>query len=220
LAENGIAALCINAAPLQDDAVERYEQGRAAVESVVNYLALRGDIDPARVGMGGLSFGAEVSMWTAMNSRALRAISVSTPVISPMWRLWLGLWGDVFFSRLKRYWQLGTTKETPERWRMISPSYDIGRVKAPVLMQMSEREYRFSLDYAVPLIKANRADVYVFPNEPHQKFQPRHKLAVYERNLDWFRFWLLGYEDDDSSKVDQYARWHQMRKSASSVRAK
>ena len=220
LAESGIAALCINTAPLQDDAVERYEQGRAAVESVVDYLALRGDIDPARVGMGGLSFGAEVSMWTAMNSRVLRTISVSTPVISPMWRLWFGLWGDVFSSRLKRYWQLGTTKETPKRWRMISPSYDIGRVKVPVLMQMSEREYRFSLDYAVPLIKANRADVYVFPNEPHQKFQPRHKLAVYERNLDWFRFWLLGYEDDDLSKVDQYARWRQMRKSASSLRAK
>lgn len=213
LAENGIAALCINAAPLQDDAVERYEQGRAAVESVVNYLASRGDIDSARVGMGGLSFGAEVAMWTAMNSRVPSAISVSTPVISPMSRLLFGLWGNVYFSRLKRYWQLGATEKTPERWRLISPSYDIGRVRVPVLMQMSEREYRFSLDYAVPLIRANCADVYVFSNESHQKFQPRHKLAVYERNLDWFRFWLLGYEDSDPPKADQYARWRQMRKS-------
>jgi dipeptidyl aminopeptidase/acylaminoacyl peptidase len=211
LAMNGIAALCINAAPTQDDAIERYEQGRTAVESLVDDLGSRGDIDPARVGMGGLSFGAEVAMWTTMHSRIARAISVSTPVTTPSLRLSFGLWGDVYFSRLKRFWQLGSPEETPERWRLISPSFDIARVSAPVLMQMSEQEYRSSLDYAVPLIQARRADVYVFPNEPHQKFQPRHKLAVYERNLDWFRFWLQGYEDSDPRKKDQYDRWRSMR---------
>lgn len=220
LAENGIAALCINAAPLKQDAVKRFEQGRAAVESVTDYLASRGDIDPTRVGVGGLSFGAEVAMWTAMNSRIPRAVSVSNPTWSPLGYLLYSLWGDAQFSRIRRYWQLGSPKETPERWRLFSPFHDIGRVRVPVLMQMSEREYSFSLDYAVPLIRAHRADVYVFPNEPHQKFQPRHKLAVYERNLDWFRFWLLGYEDSDPSKADQYARWRQMRQSISSERAK
>lgn len=212
LAEKGVAALCINAAPLQHDAVERYEQGRAAIESAVDYLTSRGDIDSARVGMGGLSFGAEVAMWTAMNSRVPRAISISTPVVSPMARLLFSLWGDVYFSRLKRYWQLGSPEETPKRWRLLSPYYNIGRIRVPVLMQMSEREYNFSLDYAVPLIRAQRADVYVFPNEPHQKFQPRHKLAVYQRNLDWFRFWLQGYEDPDPAKQAQYVHWREMKK--------
>ena len=60
-------------------------------------------------------------------------------------------------------------------------------------------------------IRAHRADLYVFPNEPHQKFQPKHKLAVYERNLDWFRFWLQGYQDPDPSKATQYARWQLMK---------
>jgi dipeptidyl aminopeptidase/acylaminoacyl peptidase len=220
LAENGIAALCINAVPLQKEAVKRFEQGRAAIESATDYLASRGDIDPKRVGVGGLSFGAEVAMWSAMNSRIPRVISVSTPVLSPLGRLLFSLWGDAQFSRLRRYWQLGSPKETPMRWRLISPSYNIGRIRTPVLMQMSEREYAFSLDYAVPLIRAHRADIYVFPNEPHQKFQPRHKLAVYERNLDWFRFWLQGYEDPDPTKADQYVRWRQMQKSIPRGRAK
>ena len=215
LAEDGIAALCINAAPVSDAAVKRYEQGRMAVESAVDYLASRGDIDPARVGMGGLSFGAEVAMWAAMNSRVPRAISVSTPVTSPLARLMFSLWGDVYFSRLKRYWQLGSPEETPKRWRLLSPAYSIGRIKVPVLMQMSEREYSFSLDYTLPLIRAHRADVYVFPNEPHQKFQPQHKLAVYNRNLDWFRFWLQGYEDPDPAKRAQYAHWREMKKALS-----
>jgi hypothetical protein len=67
------------------------------------------------------------------------------------------------------------------------------------------------LAYGIPLICEHRADLFVFPNEPHQKFQPRHKLAVYERNLDWFRFWLEDYEDPTPSKKAQYARWRHMK---------
>lgn len=220
LALHGISALCINAPPTPSDAVKRYRQGQSAVESAVAYLGSLGDIDPDRVGMGGLSFGAEVTMWNAMYSHVPRAISVSTPVVSPMARTLFGLWGDVYASRLKRFWQLGSPKETPERWRLLSPYYDAGRIKVPVLMQMSEQEYRSGLDYIVPLIREHRADVYVFPNEPHQKFQPQHKLAVYERNLDWFRFWLLGMKDSDPAKSQQYARWEEMRESLPSTLAK
>jgi hypothetical protein len=41
--------------------------------------------------------------------------------------------------------------------------------------------------------------------------QPRHRLAVFERNLDWFRYWLQGARDPDPAKADQYARWDRMR---------
>ena len=41
----------------------------------------------------------------------------------------------------------------------------------------------------------------------HIKWQPRHQLAANARNLDWFRFWLLGEVDPDPSKAAQYARW-------------
>jgi hypothetical protein len=51
----------------------------------------------------------------------------------------------------------------------------------------------------------------VFPDEHHIKFQPKHKLAVYERNVDWFRFWLQGYEDPSPEKVGEYRIWREMR---------
>jgi len=79
-------------------------------------------------------------------------------------------------------------------------------------MQTPEQEYMFALDYEIPLIRSHHMDLYVFPDEPHQKFQPRHKLAVYNRNLDWFRFWLQGYEDSAVSKRAQYVRWRAMQK--------
>ncbi|MFC5526776.1 hypothetical protein ACFPPA_13625 [Rhodanobacter ginsengisoli] len=89
-----------------------------------------------------------------------------------------------------------------------------------MLMQMAEQEYRSALDYAVPLIRVHRAEVYVFPNELHQKFQPHHKLAVYQRNLDWFRFWLQGYEDPAPDKAGQYRTWRTMRHAVSATLAR
>ncbi|MGN6790175.1 MAG: Atxe2 family lasso peptide isopeptidase, partial [Rhodanobacteraceae bacterium] len=80
--------------------------------------------------------------------------------------------------------------------------------------------YRMALDYALPLIRRHKADAYVFPDEAHIKFQPRHKLAVYERNVDWFRFWLQGYEDPDPAKRAQYAHWQEMKKALSAQRTR
>jgi hypothetical protein len=35
---------------------------------------------------------------------------------------------------------------------------------------------------------------------------------VFQRNLDWFRFWLKDEEDSDPVKVEQYARWRELQK--------
>jgi dipeptidyl aminopeptidase/acylaminoacyl peptidase len=161
--------------------------------------------------MGGLSFGSEVTLWTEMNSDILTAASVTSPGISSNYYLFGSLKGDVFFDGLKKSWQLGTREETASRWKRLSVESNLGSIRAPILMQMSEQEYIMALNYSIPLINAHRADLYVFPNEPHQKFQPKHKLAAYERNLDWFRFWLQGYEDLSPLKVEQYSHWREMR---------
>lgn len=218
LAEHGISALCINRPPGTIlDAVERYDQGLAAVRSAIEYLASEGEIDRNKVGIGGLSFGTEIALWVATESRLVSAVSVSSVAISLNYYQFGSLKGEPFFAGLKKLWGLGAPGETPDRWRIISPVFKLHRISTPILMQMSEQEYMQSLDYAIPLIRDRRADLYVFPDEPHQKFQPRHKLAVYERNLDWFRFWLLGEEDSSPGKQSQYARWKLMRSSTSMV---
>ena len=214
LAQAGISALCIDRRPgYTMDAVARYGEGLAAVESVIDLLSKEGEIDRARVGMGGLSFGGEVTTWTVMKSNVLAAASIANPVLAPSYYLIGSIKGDAFLEGLRKDWGLGSPSETPERWKALSPAFNLDRVRAPILFQHSEQEYMYALDYEIPLIREHRADLYVFPNEPHQKFQPKHKLAVYERNLDWFRFWLQGYEDPAPSKKVQYGRWRQMKAS-------
>jgi len=75
-------------------------------------------------------------------------------------------------------------------------------------MQMPEQEYRLNMELYSRLTETGKAaELYAFPDEPHIKTQPRHKLAVYQRNLDWFRYWLQAYVDPDPAKADQYRRW-------------
>lgn len=212
LAQAGISALCINRLPgFTMDAVERHGEGTAAAVSVVDHLAAAGEIDRARVGMGGLSFGGGVTLWTATEADLLAAASVANPVATPLYYLLGSMREGVFLDTLYEMWGLGAPEDTPERWRELSPVFKLDRIRAPILFQHSEQEYMYALEYIVPLLREKRAELYVFPHEPHQKFQPRHKLAVYERNLDWFRFWLQGHEDDAPGKQAQYERWREMR---------
>lgn len=213
MAEQGISTLCISAPAFPGVAAERYDLGKSAIESAVALLASEGRIDGSKVGMGGLSFGSEVTMWTLIHSKLIAAASLASPTTSQMYYLLGSNIGEEFLSLLRSNWQLGAPDETPEQWRRISPASNLGAIDAPILMQFPEQEYMHGLDYAIPLMRGNRADVYVFPHEPHNKFQPRHKLAAYERNLDWFRFWLLDQEDPDPDKARQYAHWRAMRSS-------
>lgn len=212
LAAHGISALCINQAPYVRRPIERYDSGAAAVEGAMRLLHARGEVDCANVGMGGLSFGSEVTLWTAMRTRLLAAASVSSPSLSSTYYAYMAFTGQKLTRVLKSNWGLGSLEETPDRWHLLAPQFHLDTISAPLLLQLSEQEYLFALDYAIPMLREQKADLYVFPNEPHQKFQPRHKLAVYGRNVDWFRFWLQGFEDKDPSKAAQYVHWRAMRK--------
>lgn len=212
LAGHGVSALCINApAGYLLDAAERYGRGLSGVRSAVDLLVSQGLVDRSRVGMGGLSFGSEVTFWTAMYSDLLAAASVTSPSIEPNYFLFNTLREDAFFEELRKAWGLGSPEETPERWRAISPPYHLDSIRVPLLFQMPEQEYLYALGVSLPLVRRLQADMYVFPHEPHQKAQPRHKLAAYERNLDWFRFWLLDDEGSHPGKAEQYAHWREMR---------
>ena len=54
-------------------------------------------------------------------------------------------------------------------------------------------------------------EMYVFPDEYHVKWQPKHRHNIYRRNVQWFNFWLRGVEDPDPVDPEQYARWRKLR---------
>ncbi|HEY3814557.1 MAG TPA: hypothetical protein VGL66_15150 [Caulobacteraceae bacterium] len=50
-----------------------------------------------------------------------------------------------------------------------------------------------------------------FPQGEHILIVPSERLASQGGNVDWFRFWLQGYEDPDPAKRPQYVRWEALR---------
>jgi hypothetical protein len=112
---------------------------------------------------------------------------------------------------LRQAWGLGSPDETPERWRLISAALNVERIRAPLLLQLAEQESRYGVELYTRLSHSpTPMDLYVFPDEGHIKVQPRHRLAVYRRNIDWFRFWLQDHVDPDPAKAEQYRRWRAM----------
>lgn len=212
LAANGIAALCINSLPHPGTAPEaRYALGLDAVRAAIAELDRRGLIAPSRVGMGGLSFGSEVTMWTAIHSKLLRAASIASVQLEPAY-YWFnaGIGRDMFRDNLRHYWTLGSPYSDPARWRLLAPALNVAKIEAPILMQMPEQEARQSPELIARLTAAHMGEAHIFPFAAHLKTEPRQKLAIYARNLDWFRYWLQDYVDPDPAKAGQYARWSKL----------
>ena len=95
-------------------------------------------------------------------------------------------------------------------WRSLSTALNIDHIHAPVLMQLPEHEARQAVELQSRLASARMGEMHIFPLAPHIKVEPRQKLAAYQRNLDWFRYWLTGQIDPDPAKADQYQRWSKL----------
>jgi dipeptidyl aminopeptidase/acylaminoacyl peptidase len=189
-----------------------YATGLAAMERAIDDLARSGDVDPRRVGIGGLSFGSTVVIWSLRHAQAFAAATISSGQVTPHY-YWSNALPDRGFSAMfGEFWGAGDPEQDSERWRIISPAFDAASIDTPLLMQVPESEVRNLAEFHTKLKRAGKpAEMIAFAGEIHVKYQPVHKRAVYERNLDWYRFWLKGEEDRDPAKAGQYARWRKLR---------
>lgn len=214
LAASGIAVLCINRAAMDAaprDQVAHYQRAAAGVGAAIALLAERGVVDPHRVGMGGVSFGGEAAMWVAQHAGGLAALSVGNTLLSRSYYWFNAMPGREVPAMLKQVWGLDNPDVDRERWQALSPERAVDTLHAPLLMQLPEREFRYNVELAARLGQASKpVELWAFPDETHLKYQPRHKVAIYQRNLDWFRFWLQGQVDPDPAKATQYQRWRAM----------
>ena len=54
-------------------------------------------------------------------------------------------------------------------------------------------------------------EMFIYAGELRLKNQPKHRYEIYERNVDWFNFWLKDKQDLDPAKAEQYTRWQGLR---------
>ena len=182
----------------------------SALETMIDQLDQRGQIDPARVGITGLSDGAETVWYAMIHSTRFAAASASSGGWSPSWYYQTN--GAMRENLLKRSAELQPPgMGGDDRWRRIAPEFHASKVDTPILVQVADHELLFSAATIGALMDAGKPiETYVYSDEYHVKWQPQHKLSVYERSIDWFNFWLRGVEDSSVNKVEQYDRWRKL----------
>lgn len=169
-----------------------------------------GVVDPARVGITGLSDGATSTRYALVNSRSFAAASISTCCTDTNAVMTGG--GVAFADTMHKLGMPLTIDHDEAFWAPLSMSLSARRMDRPLLMQLADREMALSLETFTALREAGQpVEMYVFPDEHHNKVQPRHRQAIYERNLDWFSFWLQGKVDPDPAKAEQFKRWQAMK---------
>jgi dipeptidyl aminopeptidase/acylaminoacyl peptidase len=103
-------------------------------------------------------------------------------------------------------------QDTADYWKPMSLTLNVDRIDTPILVQTGDSEYEIGLDVAEAYRRRGKAfELYVFEAEPHLKYQPAHRKAIYERSTEWFQFWLRNEMNCSSEKTAQYDRWRAMR---------
>jgi dipeptidyl aminopeptidase/acylaminoacyl peptidase len=185
------------------------------LDAAVAQLDQMGLIDPDRVSVTGLSYGAEMVGYALPHMPRLAAAIASQGSVGPSDYSTMGRTTRAFH----RVRGLGRPDETMERWREMSFSPHVQNVYAPLLINVADHEMVSSLDAVTALEDFGRVvEMYVFPDEYHIKWQPIHRLAIYNRNIDWLNFWLRGVESGLTGDTSQYVRWRSMRAQVATLR--
>lgn len=181
----------------------------ASIESAVERLVARGLVDRERVGISGFSHGEEIAGYAITHTRLFRAASGAQMYDPCFYGLAGELWHELFAKWGLAGWTEGSTKHY---WQQIAITMNADKVHTAILQNLSDTEYigdmptyRALKDLGKPI------EVYIYPNELHVRNQPKHKLEIYDRNVDWFSFWLMDEEDSDPTKAEQFARWRSLR---------
>lgn len=185
----------------------------SALMAGIDKAIATGTIDPERIGITGLSDGATIVEFALVNSKRFKAAAMSTCCDDRLTSLVLG--GEAWGGENRRSGYPLSIDDGRNFWKPISLSVNARRITTPILFQLADREVGLALESYGALREAGKpVEMRIYPKEYHNKVQPRHRLAVYERNIDWFGFWLRGHEDPDPAKQAQYAGWRTLRELA------
>lgn len=178
----------------------------SALSAGIDLLVERGIADPKRIGLTGLSDGATSAVF-ALIARHFAAASISTCCIGPWTTMSIG--GIAYADRMRGLGYPAASENDARFWQPVSLAANAARIDTPILMQLADDEYLLALESFTALREQGKpVEMFVFPEEHHIKWQPAHRLAIYQRNLAWFDFWLRGVETGDP---DQIARWRGLR---------
>lgn len=107
-------------------------------------------------------------------------------------------------------------------WFDKAPDFHFDRVRTPVRIEAIDPwAVLGAWDlYSSLRVQGKPVDLIYFPEGTHIHQKPMERLESQQGNVDWFRFWLQGYEDPDPSKRDEYRRWEILRQQRDAIQGR
>jgi dipeptidyl aminopeptidase/acylaminoacyl peptidase len=187
-----------------------YESVEASIEMAIHKASEMGVADPMRVGLTGYSRGTEIVAYEITHTRLFQAVSGAAGDYGPYFYYMAPTSIQDRFSRNGvGGWPEGKSKAN---WKQIAPELYADRINVPVLNNDPDSEFLTDLALYTSLRDLGKpVELFIYPDELHHVNRPKHRFQIYERNLDWFRFWLKSEESPDPAKSAQYQRWRQLK---------
>jgi len=168
-----------------------------------------GSVDPDRVGITGMSDGATTIQFALNTLKRFKAAAISTCCDEPSS---LFTTGPAYRDAVLAWGYPRQGDDGSAFWKPMSLAANAPGMRTPLLIQIPDAEYRWSLETVSALEQHGGAvDMYVFPDEHHVKSHPAHRAAIYGRSVGWFAFWLRGVADLPGFE-EEVGRWKEMRK--------
>lgn len=179
---------------------------QSALEIAIGLAVKSGSVDERHMGISGLSDGASTAQWALINSSLFAAAALGSCCED---RLTLPLnGGPGYEAYLREMIYPDFDVEDRAFWAPLSLAQNIDDIRTPILIQTADTEYAMGLDVISAFRARGKAlEVRIFPDEVHIKWQPAHRLAMYDRVVAWFRFWLKGEIDCAPTNYANSQHW-------------
>lgn len=164
------------------------------ITGVDTALARYPDIDPARLGVSGGSYGGFMSNWLTARTDRFAASVTSRSITN--WESW---YGSSDAQGLTDYEFMGPPWEQRELYRRLSPITYVENVTAPTLIIMGEEDYRTPIsdnEQWFVALKKRKVPVELarYPRSAHglsRDGEPWLLVDRQERIRSWFVHWLI-----------------------------
>jgi len=157
----------------------------AGIDSVIE----RGIADPHRLGLMGWSYGGFIASWAVGHSDRFRAISIGAPVVDL-----LSFHGT---SDIREFIPSYFAPLDLDVLRERSPLWHLKKTGAHILIQQGEADERVPPSQGTMLYRmlqelGNDVSMVTYPRTPHVPREPRLRIDVARRNVDFFTKWVGG----------------------------
>jgi dipeptidyl aminopeptidase/acylaminoacyl peptidase len=185
-------------------------RGMDAFETAKHELDRRGLIDPSRVGIMGFSRSSWIVDFTLTHSKETWAAAVSAD--SGIYNYETSFMGDQNLrSGMAAMYGGPPYGDSFKAWLDYAPAFAASHVRTPLLMQYHGKVSMAAELYSSLITEGKPVELVLFPEGEHILQLPLQRVGSMQGSVDWFRFWLQGWENPHPQYPDQYERWRALK---------